>query len=463
LISFVKASQTISSEIEIDKLLINLMQVLIENAGASKGVLIMPNKNEWVIEAIGLATNTIATVLQSIPVEQSQDVPVNLINYVSRTHEYIMLNNETIADINNFNDPYILEQQPKSFLCNPILNQGKLIAILYLENNLTVGAFTDDRVLVLNLLCSQAAISLQNARLYQQSQDYSQQLERSFEELKHAQLQLIQNEKMSALGNLVSGIGHEINNPIGSLVGNLQPAREYVQDLFKLIDLYKKYYPNPVAEIANEIEAIDLEYVQDDLPKLISSMHQAADRICDMSISLRTFSRSDTDKKIPFNIHEGIDSTLMILKHRLKASETRPEIEVMKNYDDLPEIQCFPGQLNQVFMNLIANGIDALDESNTGRSFREIETSPNRITITTKINNSKKQVAIIIKDNGAGMSEEVRARIFDHLFTTKPVGKGTGLGLAIAYQIVVEKHSGAIEVNSVPGQGASFVISIPID
>jgi predicted ATPase/signal transduction histidine kinase len=463
LISFVKASQAISSEIQLDKLLINLMQVLMENAGASKGVLMMPNKSEWVIEAIGLTANTITTVLQSIPVEESQDVPVNLINYVSRTQEYIMLDDETVADIDNLNDPYIFEQQPKSLLCNPILNQGKLIAILYLENNLTVGAFTDDRLLVLNLLCSQAAISLENARLYQQSQDYAQQLERSLEDLKHAQLQLIQNEKMSALGNLVSGIGHEINNPIGSLVGNLQPAREYVQDLFKLIDLYKKYYPNPVAEIANEIQAIDLEYVQDDLPKLISSMHQAADRICDMSISLRTFSRADTDKKIPFNIHEGIDSTLMILKHRLKASETRPEIEVMKNYDDLPQIQCFPGQLNQVFMNLIANGIDALDESNTGRSFREIKASPNRITITTKINNHKKQVAISIQDNGGGMSEEVRARIFDHLFTTKPVGKGTGLGLAIAYQIVVEKHGGAIEVNSLPGQGASFVISIPLE
>ena len=463
LISFVKASQAISSEIEIDKLLINLMQVLMENAGASKGVLVMPNKNEWVIEAIGLAANTITTVLQSIPVEESQDIPINLINYVSRTREYVMFNDDALADIDNFKDPYIFEQQPKSLLCNPIINQGKLIAILYLENNLSVGAFTDDRLLVLNLLCSQAAISLENARLYQQSQDYSQQLERSFEDLKDAQLQLIQNEKMSALGNLVSGIGHEINNPIGSLVGNLQPAREYVQDLFKLIDLYKKHYPNPVIEIAKEIEAIDLEYVQDDLPKLISSMHQAADRICDMSISLRTFSRADTDNKIPFNIHEGIDSTLMILKHRLKASETRPEIEVMKKYDDLPEIQCFPGQLNQVFMNLLANGIDALDESNTGRTFGEIEASPNRITITTKINNHKKQVAISIQDNGVGMSEEVRVRIFDHLFTTKPVGKGTGLGLAIAYQIVVEKHGGTIEVNSVPGQGASFVISIPLE
>ncbi len=466
--SFVKASQAISSEIQLDKLLINLMQVVIENAGASKAVLIMPKSGNWIIEAIGLAANTITKVLQSIPIKESQDIPVNLINYVSRTQEYIIFNN-AVSDINNFNDPYIFEQQPKSLFCNPILNQGKLIAILYLENNLTVGAFTDDRVQVLNLLCSQAAISLENARLYQQAQeyaqqiqDYAQQLEGSLEDLKNAQLQLIQNEKMSALGNLVAGIAHEINNPIGSLVGNLQPAREYIQDLLKLIDLYQDYYPNPVKEIVKEIQAIDLEYVRCDLPKLISSMHQATDRIYDLSISLRTFSRADTHKKIPFNIHEGIDSTLMILKHRLKASETRPAIEVVKYYDDLPQIQCFPGQLNQVFMNLLANAIDALDQSNAGRSFHEIEINRNLITVTTKINDQKKQVMISIQDNGVGMLEEIRAKIFDHLFTTKAVGKGTGLGLTIAYQIVVEKHGGTIEVNSTPGQGADFVISIPL-
>ena len=467
--SFIKASQAISSEIQLDKLLINLMQVVIENAGASKAVLIMPKYGNWIIEAIGFAANTITKVLQSIPIEESQDIPVNLINYVSRTQEYIIFN-DAVAEMNNFNDPYIFGQQPKSLLCNPILNQGKLIAILYLENNLTIGAFTDDRLQILNLLCSQAAISLENANLYQQAQeyaqqaqDYAQQLEGSLEDLKNAQLQLIQNEKMSALGNLVAGIAHEINNPIGSLVGNLQPAHEYVQDLLKLIDLYQDYYPNPVREIVEEIQDIDLEYVRCDLSKLISSMHQAIVRIYDLSISLRTFSRADTHKKILFNIHEGIDSTLMILKHRLKASETRPAIEVVKYYDDLPQIQCFPGQLNQVFMNLLANAIDALDESNAGRSFHEIEANRNLITVTIKINDNKKQVMISIQDNGVGMSEEVRAKIFDHLFTTKAVGKGTGLGLTIAYQIVVEKHGGIIEVNSTPGQGAAFVISIPVE
>ena len=191
-------------------------------------------------------------------------------------------------------------------------------------------------------------------------------------------------------------------------------------------------------------------------------MRKAIDRIYDISVSLRTFSRADTHKKIPFNIHDGINSTLMILKHRLKASEIHPNIEVERNYGKIPLVNCFPGQLNQVFMNLLANAIDALEDSNQGHSFYEIQANPNRITITTSINESKKLVSISIGDNGLGMTREVKEKIFDHLFTTKPVGKGTGLGLAIAYQIVVEKHGGTIEVDSTPRLGATFILSIPI-
>ncbi|NJL11404.1 MAG: hypothetical protein HC908_18090 [Calothrix sp. SM1_7_51] len=250
------------------------------------------------------------TVLQSIPIDQSLDIPVNLINYVSRRQEGLILNNAIFEIQNsklknqNLQDNYIIQEQPKSLLCNPLLNQGKLTAILYLENNLISGAFTNDRLQVINLLCSQAVISLENARLYQQAQNYAQQaqenarqLESSFEELKRAQLQLVQSEKMSTLGGLVAGIGHEINNPIGFLAGNLQPARDYTQDLLTLIDLYQKYYPDPVKEIAKEIQAKDLEYLREDLPKVISSMQQAIDRIYDISISLRTFSRADTNKR----------------------------------------------------------------------------------------------------------------------------------------------------------------------
>ncbi|MBC1275233.1 HAMP domain-containing histidine kinase, partial [Nostoc sp. UCD121] len=204
----------------------------------------------------------------------------------------------------------------------------------------------------------------------------------------------------------------------------------------------------------------DLEYSLEDLPKMIDSMMIACDRLKNISTSLRTFSRADQDYKVSFNIHQGIDSTILILKHRLKANEQRPEIEVITNYDNLPQIECFPGQLNQVFMNILANAIDALDESNTGRSFREIKANPNRIIITTSLKD--KQVEVKIADNGQGMSESVKQKVFDHLFTTKGVGKGTGLGLAIAQSIVIEKHCGTLDVNSTPDVGTEFVITLPI-
>ncbi len=245
-----------------------------------------------------------------------------------------------------------------------------------------------------------------------------------------------------------------------------------MQDLFNLLDLYQEKLPNPDAEIEAEIEAMDLEYVRTDLPKLLHSMREGVVRIRSISNSLRTFSRADTENKVPFNIHDGIDSTILILKHRIKANEMRGAIEVIKEYGDLPPIQCFPGQLNQVFMNLLANAIDALEEQSSVFETlrRSVCTDSNQkhtiynptIRIRTQLNQDKTSVVIHIADNGMGMSEEVRGKIFDHLFTTKAVGKGTGLGLAIAHQIVVEKHGGKIEVISAPGQGAEFVIDIPL-
>ena len=278
--------------------------------------------------------------------------------------------------------------------------------------------------------------------------------------LQQAQLQLVQQEKLSALGQLVAGVAHEINNPIGCIVGNVNAAQDYIKDLLNLIALYRAKFPQPGKEIEDELEALDLEYVREDLPKLIQAMKDGGDRIKSISQSLRTFSRADSDIKQPFNIHEGIDSTILILRHRLKANDYRPAIKVVTNYGQLPKIACFPGQLNQVFMNILANAIDAIDESNHGRSFAEIQANPNQITIRTMV--ESEQVKIAIADNGKGIPEDVKPRIFDHLFTTKNVGKGTGLGLAIARQIIVEKHGGRLEVNSTPGQGAEFAISIPV-
>ncbi|MEG3990995.1 AAA family ATPase [Microcoleus sp. S28C3] len=455
----IKASQALSSEIELEQLLTTLMQVVVKNAGAQTGALILMEEGNWRINVH--CTNRQDCLLQSIPVEESEVIPLTLINYVKRTKETLVF--DDASNQPRFaSDPYIIQQQPHSLLCTPIGERGKMMGILYLENNLATGVFTGDRVAILNILCSQAAISLQNARLYQQSQEYAQKLELYLNDLKQMQLQLVQNEKMSALGNLVAGVAHEINNPVGFIAGNLEPAQDYIKDLFGLIDLYQKKLPHPDAEIVSEIEAIDLEYVRQDLPKLIDSMNLGVERIRSISTSLRTFSRADRDYKVPFNIHEGIDSTILILKHRLKGNDDRPEIEVVKQYGNLPAVECFPGQLNQVFMNILANAIDALESSNQGRSFAEIKAKPNRITISSTQKKNPEWVTIGISDNGIGMNQEVKERIFNHLFTTKIVGKGTGLGLAIARQIVVEKHGGEIEVNSVLHQGTEFVILLPV-
>jgi signal transduction histidine kinase len=412
-------------------------------------------------------------VLQRLPIESSQDIPLKLI-YKVKNHRQTAVLLDATADPTLVNDPYIMRQQPKSILCSPILHQGKFLGILYLENNLVTGAFTSDRVQLLNLLCAQAAISLENAQLYERAQNYAQQLEQSFAEsqqksedlqqalqdLQQTQLQMVQSEKMSALGNLVAGVAHEMNNPLGFIAASLKQAKPTFTDIVEHLKLYQESFANPSDEIKDHAEEIDLDYSLSDLPKMIDSMSMACDRLKNISTSLRTFSRADQDYKVPFNIHEGINSTILILKHRLKTNDLRPAIEVVTNYGNLPQIECFPGQLNQVFMNILANAIDALEESNQGRSFEEIKANPNLITITTSIENNL--VKIAIADNGKGMNEQVKSKVFDHLFTTKAVGKGTGLGLAIARQIVEETHGGKLSFNSVLGHGTEFITEIPV-
>jgi signal transduction histidine kinase len=299
-------------------------------------------------------------------------------------------------------------------------------------------------------------------RLKQLTDTLEQRVTERTDQLQKAQLQLVQQEKLSTLGQLVAGVAHEINNPIGCVVGNVSAVQDSINDLFGLIDLYRQHFPEPGPIIEAELDTIDLEYLREDLPKLVKSMKDGGDRIVSISKSLRTFSRADSDKKQKFNLAEGIDSTVLILRHRLKANDRRPAIEVIANYGDVPAIDCFPGQLNQVFMNIIANAIDALDAACLGRTWAELEADPGRIIISTSRSIDLKTVSISIKDNGSGMSESVKSRIFDHLFTTKEVGKGTGLGLAIARQIVVEKHQGAIIVNSTLRKGTEFVLELPI-
>ncbi|MEH2135740.1 ATP-binding sensor histidine kinase [Nostoc sp.] len=729
LVTVLKASQTLSGEIQLEKLLAALLRIVIENAGAEKCVLMLL-RNDCLLIKGTISVNTQPIVLQRTPVEESQDIPLRLIYHVKHSLKPVVLADATTHPT-FASDTYILNQQPKSILCSPILYRGKFAGILYLENNLTTGAFTSDRVELLNLLCTQAAISLENARLYEQTQQtltelrasearfqkvvdnipgmvfkfclatdgsfstpyvssgcydlyevdpkevmaggvhnlhlmthpddcstverlvinsarmltpfrqewrivaasgkikwiqcaskperqadgsvmwdgvvidisdvydelhlrkqteatlqekeqflssiyngaemsifvvdvsedrrfyyagwnalserasgirsadaigktpaevleaaqaeiiqqqlaecartempvYHEQcltfdgqdtwwminfnplknnegriyriigtsfeisdrkraeaqlnqrtaeLEQTLQELQHAQTQMIQAEKMSGLGQLVAGVAHEINNPVNFIFGNLSHANDYTKNILRLLELYQKHYPTPHSEIEEEIEAMDLEFVLEDLPKLVYSMRVGAERIQKIVVSLRTFSRMDEAEMKEVNIHEGIDSTLMILQHRLKAKSDSPGIEIVKDYGELPLVECYAGQLNQVFMNLFSNAIDALEEANTQNQLL----NPT-ITICTILVESK-QVAIKITDNGAGIPAHIKQRLFDPFFTTKPVGKGTGMGLSISYQIVAEKHKGKLYCVSKLGQGATFIIMIPI-
>ncbi|MBN3870767.1 MAG: AAA family ATPase, partial [Nostoc sp. JL33] len=477
LATILQASQSLSSEIELEKLLSTLIQVILKNAGADKCALLMPSGSGWVIEAL-LQLEGSAIVLRSrsgadalsLPFEDHQIVPVALINRVKNTLAFTVIEN-AVAEPTLAADPYILRHSPKSILCAPILNQGKLIGILYLENNLTVGAFTSDRLQVLKLLTTQVAISLEKAKLYQKLENYSHtleqkveertqeitekatQLELTLEKLYSTQAQLIQSEKMSGLGQLVAGIAHEINNPINFIYANLQPASEYVTSLIELNNLYQQLYPQPLPEIAEKIADIELEFIVDDLQKLLSSMRVGAERIGQIVLSLRNFSRLDESELKSVDIHSGIDSTLLFLQHRLQNNSKHPEIAVIQHYGQLPLVNCYASALNQVFMNIINNAIDALEASDKN-------CQPN-IIIRTELKEAKK-ILIRIADNGIGMSKSVQNNVFNPFFTTKSVGSGTGLGLSTSYSIVVEKHGGQLSCISAPGKGTEFIIEIPV-
>ena len=296
----------------------------------------------------------------------------------------------------------------------------------------------------------------------------AQQLEIALKELRETQAHLIHTEKMSSLGQMVAGVAHEINNPVSFIYGNISYASQYMRDLLQLVELYERHYPQPPVEVQEYIENIDLEFLREDLLKILSSMKMGADRIREIVLSLRNFSRLDDSAKKPANIHEGIDNTLLILHNKLRARAEYPEIKVIKDYAKLPLIECYAGQLNQVFMNLVSNSIDALEDAwkQKRRSSPRASLTADggdwkpTISIRTEALNEN-SICIRIADNAIGMTEDVRSRLFDPFFTTKPMGKGTGLGLAISYRIVVEKHGGTLLCRSVLGEGTEFAIELP--
>ena len=304
------------------------------------------------------------------------------------------------------------------------------------------------------------------AKTNQEFKKSNQDLVETLQQLKATQEELIQSKKMAALGHLVAGIAHEINNPVSFIYGNIYIARGYFKDLLRLVELYQQIYPHPTLEIQQLADEIDVEFLVKDWEKLMNSMQVGAERICDIVSSLQSFSRRDESGIRDMDIHEEMDNTLLLLQHRLRAEGTRLEIQVIKDYGQLPLVTCYASQLNQVFMNLLSNAIDALEN----------KTSPRIITISTSLSQLSKFtsdseiepisnsqfVVIRVADNGSGMDEAVKNQIFDPFFTTKGVGHGTGLGLSISYQIVVEKHLGQISCISTPGQGTEFIVEIPV-
>nr|WP_254446659.1 GAF domain-containing protein [Dolichospermum sp. UHCC 0259] len=354
-----------------------------------------------------------------------------------------------------FTDCYIkvLESyEAKAYVIVAILYNHKLWGLLAIYQNTTIRDWQEDEVYLLTQIGSQLGVALQQAESLKKMQMQKEEIAQTLKELQVTQSQLIQSEKMAGLGQLIAGLAHEINNPISFIYGNIPYVTDHIKDLLNLVRLYQNNYPQAPTEIKNQSAEIDLDFINDDLPKMLNSMMSGADRIRQLVISLRTFSRLDEAEMKPVDLHEGIDSTLLILQHRFQRQDNTPAIEVIKEYGELPPVVCYAAQMNQVFMNILTNSLDAIKESSAE--------SP-KIWIRTKvIDNNYLQISIA--DNGCGISENVCDRIFEPFFTTKEIGQGSGLGLSVSYQIIVEKHGGQIKCISQPSQGCEFLIEIPI-
>jgi len=357
-----------------------------------------------------------------------------------------------------------LDDGLQALLIVPLQTRSHKIGVVVCEHYQESRYWSEQEVELIVSVVDQLSSAIDQAELYAHSRTtaalataQAEQLKQALHDLKAYQAQLVQTEKMSTLGTLVAGVAHEINNPTSFIYGNLHYAKEYTEDLLEMLRLYQEYYPEPAPEIQDHAQAIELEFLLKDLPKTLGSMEIGAERIRHLVLSLRNFSRLDQAQMQPMDIHEGMESTLLLLRNRLKGNGHNPEIELVKEYGELPLVECYPSQLNQVFMNLLGNAIDAVEEV-VARN--ETMFSP-AIRIFTEAP-SADYVRVIISDNGSGMTDDVKLKLFDPFFTTKPIGKGTGLGLSISYQIVVDKHKGILQCHSTPGQGTEFIIEIPV-
>jgi light-regulated signal transduction histidine kinase (bacteriophytochrome) len=376
----------------------------------------------------------------------------------------VIANLET-ADLSECHKRTLSKLQIKANLVIPLLEGDCLWGLLCIHQCEHPHEWTASEIEFGRQIAAQLGVGIQQAKLLTQTQQQTAQLTQALHDLQNAQSQLVQTEKMSSLGQLVAGIAHEINNPVNFIYGNLDYAQTYAEALLRVIAVYQLHCSEQHPDIQSALEAVDFNFLAADFPKILASMKIGADRIRQIVQSLRNFSRLDQAERKPVDLHEGIDSTLLILQHRLKANGKSPGIEIIKEYSNLPLVECYAGQLNQVFMNILSNAIDALESREEVRSLDAARAHSSWIKIQTTLTQNtfnQKCAVISISDNGAGIPESVKSRIFDPFFTTKPVGRGTGLGLAISYQVVTEKHGGTLQCHSQPGEGTEFRIELPI-
>lgn len=463
--SVMQAARAISGEIVLDQLLRKVMQILLENAGGQKGYFVLNRAGQLVIEAQSEAdqdSEEHGTELK-LPYEvdeQNPVLPVSIINYVLRTRNHVVLD-QAMQSEQFATDPYIVANQPQSIICMPILRHGEFEGAIYMENNLATGAFTEDRIAVMSMLSAQASISIENAQLYDsletKVQERTAALTLTLNDLKTAQSQLVQSEKMAGLGTLVAGVAHEINNPTNFVhlgaVSLDEELKEFKQLLFELIG--DDNDPDVVAHFQNQFERFFLA---------LDNINEGTTRIRTIVQDLRTFSRLDEAEKKTVHLVENLESTLRLLR-----AQYAKEIDFITRFDANPEIECLPAQLNQVFMNLLMNACQAIRQKHldihgdsdfaadatTGDGERILGC----VTISTSLR--EKEVAISFQDTGAGMSKEVQEKIFEPFFTTKEIGEGTGMGMSISYQII-EKHHGRFEIDSVEGEGTTVTILLPL-
>lgn len=443
---------------EVAQLVIEGVGKLIESTGGS--ILLLNQKTNQL--------EPLSTFGQGFPSQEPLKLGEGIIGSIAQTGK-----GEIVNDV--FSDPRFTHYQElvNSFICVPLKTKEQMIGVIFLwshcandNNSQSSITYTSEDLKILTMFAFHAAVAIENALLYEQSciaatvaQAQAQQLQQALYELQHTQAHLIQSEKMSSLGELVTGIANEINNPINFIHGNLTYVSHYAQNLLTLVNHYQQCHPTGDAKVKTLLQDIDIEFLTEDLPKTLTSMKVDVERIRKIVLSLRNLSRSDEVEMKPVNIHEGIDSSLLILESRLKPMGKHSGIRIVKNYSKLPLVECYASQINQVFMNILANAIDALEN----------QTEPGIITIHTEVREESSPdsllpntyVVIRIQDNGSGINQVMLARLFDPFFTTKPQGKGAGLGLSISHQII-EKHGGVLKYLSQPGQGAIFSIQIPV-